>query len=153
MPSSVQASEEISVRSKPSKCFEFFTDLSNIGSCIPGCEQVTPIDSTSAIFKVKVKLGYISRTFELKARLLDQRAGEYLSFAAEGSDAEIKGIVHLIYEGGRGNEEYESTIVKYNLEIKPISMTGKTAISMVGKDLVKRQASEFATCVKTKLEF
>ncbi len=151
MPSSVQASEVISVRSQPSKCYEFFTDLSNIGSCIPGCEQVTPIDSTSAIFKVKVKLGYISRTFELKARLLDQRVGEHLSFAAEGSDAEIKGIVDLISEGA-GRKDNESTIVKYNLEIKPISVTGKTAISMIGKDLVKRQASEFATCVKSKLE-
>jgi carbon monoxide dehydrogenase subunit G len=150
LPSNVQASEEISVRSKPSKCFEFFTDLTNIGSCIPGCEQVTPIDSTSAIFKVRLKLGYISRTFELKARLLDQRADEHLSFTAEGSDAEIKGIVDLNSEGK--TKEYESTIVKYNLEIRPISVTGKTAISMIGKDLVRRQASEFATCVKSKLE-
>ena len=111
---------------------------------------MTPIDSLSAIFKVKVKIGYISRTFELRARLLDQRTGEHLSFAAEGSDAEIKGTVDLISEAGK--HDYESTIVKYSLEIKPISVTGKTAISMIGQELVKRQASDFAGCVKNRLE-
>lgn len=74
-----------------------------------------------------------------------------MSFSAEGSDAEIKGIVDLISEGA-GRKDFENTIVKYNIEIKPISVTGKTAISMIGKDLVRKQASEFATCVKSKLE-
>lgn len=147
MPTSFQASEEITVQSNPSKCFQFFTDLSNIGSCIPGCELVTPIDFRSAIFKVRVKVGYISKAFELKARLLDLRPGEHLSFIGEGSDAEIKGIVDL-----NPKEQDASTLVKYSIEIRPISVTGKTAISMIGRELVKKQASEFATCVKKKLE-
>jgi len=41
--------------------------------------------------------------------------------------------------------------VKYRIEIRPVSVTGKTAIAMIGKDLVKKQATEFALCVKSKL--
>ncbi len=134
------------VRSDLAKCFSFFTDLSNIGSCIPGCERVTPIDATTANFRVKVKLGYVSKTFELKARLKDVRPGEHLSFTAEGSDAEITGLVDL-------SSGQDGTVgVRYNIEIRAISVTGKTAIAMVGKDLVKKQAEDFAVCVKKKLE-
>lgn len=128
------------------KCFAFFTDLANIGSCIPGCEQITPIDVKTASFKVKVKVGYISKTFELKAKLKDIRPSEHLSFTAEGSDAEITGLVDLS-SGQDGNVG-----IRYNIEIRATSVTGKTALAMVGKDLVKKQAEEFAYCVKRKLE-
>jgi carbon monoxide dehydrogenase subunit G len=146
MPSSVHASEEILVRSDISKCFSFFSDLVNIGGCIPGCEKVTSIDSTTASFRVKVKVGYIARTFELKARLSDVRPSEHLSFVAEGADAVITGNVDLASKG-------EGTVgVGYGIEIRAVSVTGKTALSMIGKDLVKKQASDFALCVKEKLE-
>ncbi len=146
MPSSVEASEEILVKSDLGKCFSFFTDLANIGSCIPGCEKVDPIDSTTANFKVKLKVGYISKTFELKAKLKEVKPNEELSFSAEGSDADIGGHVDL-------SQREEGTIgIRYTIEIKPLSVTVKTAISMIGKDLVKRQAREFASCVKQKLE-
>jgi carbon monoxide dehydrogenase subunit G len=146
MPSTVQASEEIIVESDLMKCFSFFTNLENIGACIPGCEKVTLIDSNSANFRVKVKVGYISRIFELKARITDVRPNEGLSFLAEGSDAEITGTVDL------DDKDRGATGVKYSIEIRATSVTGKTALSMIGKDLVKKQATDFASCVKTRLE-
>jgi carbon monoxide dehydrogenase subunit G len=146
LPSSVEAREEILVNSGIMRCFDFFRNLSNIGACIPGCEQVEPIDSSSAKFKVKLKVGYISKTFELKAKLVIIKANEELSFTAESSDAEVNGRVYL------SNENNEMTRVRYDLQIKPISAIGRTAISMIGKDLVSKQASEFALCVKKKLE-
>jgi carbon monoxide dehydrogenase subunit G len=150
LPSSIQANEEITFRTEPDRCFQFFTDLSNIGSCIPGCEQVSSIDSNSAVFKVKVKIGYISRTFDLRAKLLEQKPPDFLTFTAEGQDAEIKGTVRLSFD--RTVEGKSATTVNYSIEIRPISVMGKTAISMIGKDFVKKQASEFAICVKNTLE-
>jgi carbon monoxide dehydrogenase subunit G len=146
LPSIVEASEEIIVHKGKEECYAFCTDLANIGSCIPGCEQVSVLDSQSAVFKVKVKVGYISKTFELKAKLKDVSPPNYLSFSAAGSDAEISGRIDL---APRSDQD---TGIRYSIEIRPVSVTGKTAISMIGKDLVKKQASEFASCVKKKLE-
>ncbi len=142
----MEASEEILVNADLDRCFSFFKDLTNIGSCIPGCERVDAIDSTSANFKVKLKVGYISKTFELKAKLKNVKEREELSFTAEGSDAEIAGHVTL------SSGEPGVVRVKYTIEIRAISVIGRTAVSMIGKDLVKKQAGEFASCVKQKLE-
>lgn len=144
LPSSVEASEEIQIHTELGKCFSFFTDLVNIGACIPGCEQVVPQDSLNATFKVKLKIGYISKIFELRAKLIDIRPKEHVSFAGESPDAEITGKVDFVKD--------DLVTIKYSIEIKPISITGRTAISMMGKDLVTKQASEFAACVKERLE-
>lgn len=145
MPSTVQASEEFSVAASQSKCWEFFSNLENIGSCIPGCEDVSEIDETTAKFRVKFKVGYLSKTFELKARIRESVPTSHLSFTGEGTDAAISGSLDL-----RSESEY--VVVKYGIEITAVSVTGKTAIAMLGKDLVRKQVTEFATCVKSKLE-
>ncbi len=120
--------------------------LANIGSCIPGCESVSKIDSNTAIFRIKLKVGYLSRTFEIKARLKDVFPPDRVTFFGEGSDAEVTGNLEL------KKEQSADVSVKYRIEIRPVSVIGKTAIAMIGKDLVKKQASEFASCVKAKLE-
>jgi uncharacterized protein len=144
MPS-VQASEEFEVNASPSKCWEFFSDFSNVGNCIPGCESIETIDSNNVILKVKLKVGYLSKTFDLKAKVIEKTEGVLLKFIGEGQDAEIVGNLEL-------TQFAEKTRIRYNLEIKPISVTGKTAVTMLGKDLVKRQASDFVACVRDQLE-
>ncbi len=145
MPQSLKASEEFEIACSPSICWDFISDLANIGSCIPGCESVTKIDQTRANFKVKVKIGYISKTFDLKVRLGDVRQPDGLSFVASGADAEILGTLDLTHVE-------EHVRLMYKIELTPLSITGKTAVSMIGKDLVRKQATEFASCVRSKLE-
>jgi carbon monoxide dehydrogenase subunit G len=124
----------------------FFSDLANVGMCIPGCESVTPIDDTSATFKIKLKVGYLSKTFELRAKVSEKAAPSHIAFTAEGTDAEITGDLQI------SEIAPEKTGVNYTIEIRPISITGRTAVTMMGRDLVKQQAKEFASCVKSKLE-
>ncbi|MDA4131406.1 MAG: SRPBCC domain-containing protein [Thaumarchaeota archaeon] len=145
MPS-VQASEEFQIDAPREKCWTFFSDLANVGKCIPGCESVVPIDRTTALFKIKLKVGYLSKTFELKAKVSERVEPSRIAFVAEGTDAEITGNLEI------SEIETRKTGAKYAIEIRPVSITGKTAVTMIGKDLVKKQASEFATCVKSKLE-
>lgn len=118
-----------------------------MGSCIPGCESVQLLDSLSAIFKIKFKIGYLSKTFELRAKILEKTYPFRLKFAGSGQDAEIEGNIEL-----QAKEEKAGTLIRYSIEIVPISATGKTALTLVGKDIVRKQTTEFASCVKAKLE-
>ncbi|MGI0079478.1 MAG: CoxG family protein [Nitrososphaerales archaeon] len=145
MDYSVEAAEQFELNADLKECWTFFSDLSNIGSCIPGCESVTKIDDATAQFRVKLKVGYLSKTFEMKAKLKEARAPTHLRFTGDGPDAEISGDLDIAGSG-------DHTSVKYKIQIRAISVIGKTAVTMMGRDLVKKQASEFALCVKTRLE-
>lgn len=147
MPSTIDSTSEFQVNSDTKRCWDFLTSLQNIGSCIPGCESVTPIDEKSAVFRVKVSVGYVSRTFELKARFLQITPETHVSFRGEGKDAEIMGTVDI-----RPGNQPGITSVRYGLQVRPVSTVGRTAVAMLGGDLVRKQAESFANCVKTKLE-
>jgi uncharacterized protein len=147
MPS-FQASEQFEVLASQEECWKFICDLSNVGSCIPGCEDVRPIDEGSAFFKIKFKVGYLSKTFELKAKIIEKTPPSRMKFSGTGQDSEIAGNIELSPMHSDGKK----TSVKYSIEIVPISVTGKTALSMLGKETVKNQTSEFAVCVKARLD-
>ncbi len=119
-----------------------------MGRCIPECEDVRPIDDTSAIFKIKFKVGYLSKTFELKAKLMEKDFPSHIKFTGTGQDAEITGSIDLDSPA----PEEAKTRISYGIEIVAISVTGKTALAMLGRETVKKQTSEFAVCVKAKLE-
>ncbi len=112
-----------------------------MGHCIPGCEEVRPIDDKNALFKIKFKVGYLSKTFELKAKIVEITPPTLMKFTGSGQDAEIAGRLELTPLETR-------TCIKYTIEIVPISATGKTALTLLGKETVRKQTSEFASCVK-----
>jgi uncharacterized protein len=147
MPSTIESANEFEVRAELGRCWAFFTNLGNIGGCIPGCESVTPVDDKSAVFTVKFSVGYISKTFQLKAKFKDVVPESQVSFVGEGNDAEAVGTVGLREGASPG-----TTALKTTLQIRPISAMGRTAVALLGRDLVKRQAEQFANCVKSKLE-
>ncbi|HEV2138201.1 MAG TPA: SRPBCC domain-containing protein [Nitrososphaerales archaeon] len=147
MPSTIDSAYEFQVNSDAKRCWDFLASLENIGSCIPGCESVTPIDDKTAVFAVKVSVGYVSKTFEMKARFVEVISESHLSFSGDGRDAEIVGTLDL-----RPGSQMGVTSVRYSLQIRPVSAVGRTAAAFFGRDLVKKQAESFANCVKAKLE-
>lgn len=147
MPSTIESSAEFEVMADLGSCWSFFRDLKNIGGCIPGCESVTPLDEKSAAMRVKFSIGYVSKTFELRVRFKEMVPESQVTFVGEGSDAEAVGTVSFRVGARPG-----SSILGYRIQIRPRSTLGRTAVAMMGNDLVKGQADEFASCVRTKIE-
>jgi carbon monoxide dehydrogenase subunit G len=139
------ATEQFDLESPIEKSWEFLSSLVNVGHCIPGCEEVRLIDDKTARFKIKFKVGYLSKTFDLKARIIEETQLTFMKFTGSGQDAEISGRLEL------GSKEIGTT-VKYTIEIMPISATGKTALTLLGKETVRKQTTEFASCVKAALD-
>ncbi len=152
MPSFFSASEQFELNCDLSSCWEFFSDLSKVAKCIPDCESVTKIDDQSAILKIKLKVGYVSKIFEAKVKLRNSNPPSYIEFFGEGSDGEILGKVSLSSSSSSSSDSAQSTFVKYELSVKANSPLGKAALSMIGKDLIRKQTTEFAKCVKSSLQ-
>ncbi len=142
---SLQATEQFDLTSSLEECWKFVSNLDNVGHCIPGCEEVRALDDKIAVFKIKFKVGYLSRTFELKAKIVEMTPPTFMKFSGSGQDAEITGSLEL------SSRDLQSSI-RYTIEIMPISATGKTALTLIGKETVRKQTSEFASCVKAALE-
>ena len=140
-----QAAEQFNICNSLEESWKFVSDLANVGHCIPGCEDVHAIDDKTAIFKIKFKVGYLSKTFELKAKIVEMTPPTFMKFTGSGQDAEIAGRLELSPLESR-------TDIKYTIEIVPISAIGKTALALLGKETVRKQTSEFASCVKAVLE-
>jgi carbon monoxide dehydrogenase subunit G len=140
-----QATEQFDIGNSLQECWKFVSDLANVGRCIPGCEEVHPVDDRNALFKIKFKVGYLSKTFELKAKIVEITPPTFMKFTGSGQDAEIAGRLELTPLESR-------TGIKYTIEIVPISATGKTALTLLGKETVRKQTVEFASCVKAVLE-
>jgi carbon monoxide dehydrogenase subunit G len=143
----IESTSEFQINADLGKCWEFFSALLNIGSCIPGCESIVQIDERTAVLRIKVAVGYVSKTFELRAKFEELTPRSHIVFSGLGHDAEMEGVVDL-----QPTDEQRAVEIRYKIKIRPNSTLGRTAVSLIGKDLVRRQADEFALCVKSKLE-
>lgn len=108
---------------------------------------MTPLGDGTALFRVKVSVGYISKSYELKTKFKEIVPNTRISFVGEGKDAEVMGTV-LVKPGSHPG----STALVCTLQIRPLSTVSRAAITMFGGDFVKKQADAFTSCIKAKLE-
>ena len=144
--SKVESSERFTVVRPLEKVWPFFKDLVNIGRCIPGCEEVVSTGQDTAKFRVKIKLGYISRTVNMNVTMSATKPDEELTFKGVSEDARITG--RLTFER---SQDTTTTTVGYALSIEAASALARTGMAFMGKDFVKSQTQLFADCVRSKV--
>lgn len=115
------------------------------GTCIPGCEEVRVTGALEGELRVKLKVGYIAKTFRMKTKVTAASAPTYLTFAGKSEDAEISGRLDFKAPSNQMTE------VTYHITIRPLSALARTATTMIGNELVEKQANEFAECIKKQL--
>lgn len=138
--SKVESSEVFTVDASLNWAWDFFKDLSNIGQCIPGCEEVRSVQPRKALFKIKLKVGYISKTITMDVSVTDSKPPQQLVFKGASDDARIVGRLDLVENGS-------ATQLRYSLSIEATSALARTAITFMGKDFVRTQTQLFAECV------
>ena len=141
--SRVESSETFIVDKPMERVLPFFKDLANIGNCIPGCEGVIPSDKNTAKFKVKMKLGYISKSINMDVSLAELKPNE-LTFRGTSEDARIVGRLNF-------ETMQDGTRVSYTLSIEAASALARTWLAFMGKDFVKNQTQLFVSCVRAKI--
>lgn len=144
MSNIVEANKEFSINSSIDKVWLFFSDIGKLLSCIPDCQNITVKNSDEAEISIKMKLGYISKTFSMLIQVSEKTQNQYLIFKASGDDAELTGKVTLYSKNNL-------TFIKYNSTITPKSALGKMAISFMGQNLINQQSERFVKCLENKL--
>lgn len=84
------------------------SDVDDIGWCVAGVKDVKVLSADDSVWKIEARAGFMARTFEVQAKIIDRRPPEHLAFAGTGQDLEVSGHLDLrSREPGRTECEIE----------------------------------------------
>jgi carbon monoxide dehydrogenase subunit G len=138
--STIQAVENFDFVATPAEVWRVVSDLRVLGGCIPGCEGVTLLPNGAAEVQVKVKVGYIAKTFRMRVHTTEAAPLRALTFLGHSEDGDLTGELKLEPTKGK-------TRVVCRLSLRPISTLGRTATGLMGKKFIRLQAQQFAKCL------
>jgi len=143
--------ERFTVKSPVDKLWDSLLDPQIIGTCIPGCEKVEPINDTEYDSIIKAKVGFMAVRFKIKTVIEEIIPHQLIRTVGEGSElrnlGHFKQKTRINFKALSENE----TELSYQSEV---SIVGKLAT--FGDRILKAKArelgKEFADAVKKRLE-
>jgi carbon monoxide dehydrogenase subunit G len=143
--------EKFTVRAPIEKVWDFLMDPDASGPCVPGCEKVEVVDDKTYKVRVKVKIAFISFTFNMKVAITDINRPFHLETIATGEESEMASRIKAKNSLDVKSVSEMETEISYRSDV---SLFGK--LGTVGQSVVKGKARqlgrEFANAVKSRLE-
>jgi len=143
--------ERFTVKSPVDKLWDSLLDPQIIGTCIPGCEKVEPINDTEYDSIIKAKVGFMAVRFKIKTVIEEIIPHKLIRTVGDGS--ELRNLGHF----------KQKTRINFNaLSENETELSYQSEVSIVGKlatfgdRILKAKArelgKEFADAVKKRLE-
>jgi carbon monoxide dehydrogenase subunit G len=77
------------------RMYEAVSDIEDIGWCVAGVKQVKATGPDDSLWKVEARAGFMARTFDIQARIVERRPPEHLAFVGTGQDLVMSGHLNL----------------------------------------------------------
>ena len=143
--------ERFTVKSPVDKLWDSLLDPAIIGSCIPGCEKVEPINDKAYDSIIKAKVGFITVRFKVRTVIEEMILHQLIRTVGEGSEMRNLGFFRQKTRINFDALSEDETELSYQSEI---SIVGKLAT--FGDRILRAKArevgKEFADAVKKRLE-
>jgi len=143
--------ERFTVKSPVDKLWDSLLDPAIIGSCIPGCEKVEPINDKAYDSIIKAKVGFITVRFKVRTVIEEMILHQLIRTVGEGSEMRNLGFFRQKTRINFNALSEDETELSYQSEI---SIVGKLAT--FGDRILRAKAreigKEFADAVKKRLE-
>ena len=72
--------------SSPAETWEFFWDLSRVGKCLPGCEEITRLSDTSYRLRMTQRVGPFKVAMDVNMNVDEVEEGRRIAASGEGKD-------------------------------------------------------------------
>jgi len=133
------------VRAPLERVWGFLSDMQQVGSCISGVEEVKIVDSATAEWTIKQKIGFLTKTMKVRTQSLEQTPPTHAKFQGEGEEVSMVGTIDLVaLPDGATQVHYQMDATAHGALAKIMDNYVKTKIG--------QQTQEFADNVKKKLE-
>lgn len=99
-----QMTPDFTIECPIENAWDYISDMTNIGSCIPDC-GVQAIDDDTSVWTIQVGMGLLGKTFRLTNTVLERdEAAHHIEFEAKGSGITTHGNAQLeSVESAAGN--------------------------------------------------
>ena len=87
MVSTLRFADTLVLEASPTEVWNLLLDVDHFSACIPGVQQVTPVDDRTFDGTILATVGPISGTFRFRASILESQPLEALSARVEGNDS------------------------------------------------------------------
>lgn len=143
--------ETFTVRAPIEKAWDFLMDPDASGPCVPGCEKVEVLDDKTYRVRVKVKISFISFTFNMKVEIIDMNRPFHLESFSAGEDSKMTSKIRAKSSLDLKSLSEMETGISYRSDVSLFGKLGTMGLSVV-KGKAKQLGKQFAGAVKSRLE-
>jgi carbon monoxide dehydrogenase subunit G len=143
--------EKFTVKAPREKAWAFLMNPDASGPCVPGCEKVEVIDDKTYRVTVKVKIAFISVTFNMDVQITEMNPPSHLETLATGQEKSMTSNIKAKNVLDLTSLSESETEVSYRSEFSLFGKLGTMGQSVV-KGKAKQLGKEFAEAVKSRLE-
>ena len=77
------------------RMYSALSDIDDIGWCVAGVKQVKVLSPDDSVWKIEARAGFMARTFDIEAKIVERRPPEHLAFVGTGQDLMMSGHLDL----------------------------------------------------------
>lgn len=143
--------EKFTVKAPREKVWDFLLNPDASGPCIPGCEKIEVIDDKTFMAGVKVKIAFVSFTFNMKVQVTEMNPPSHLETIATGEESSMASSVKAKSFLDLKSLSENETEISYRSEVSIFGRLGTMGQSVV-KGKAKQLGKEFVDAVKNQLE-
>ena len=144
--------ESFTVTSSASEVWAFLEDVNRIARCVPGVEDVEPLDDGRSRVRMTQKVGYLSATFDLRTHVSASEPGKFVEVVSVGRS--VKGAMGELRSTNRVEIEpagEDATNVRLAAEVAVGGMLGSVGTKMMSLK-AKQVAKEFAATLEDQIQ-
>ena len=129
----------------------FLRDPHQVGACIPGTERIEVVDDTHYHVVAGARVSFLSVSFAMDVALTEIEEPRRLVSVAEGMDSRIKERVKLSSALTLEPRGPATTDVAYRIDLTVFGKLASLGFTVI-KGKARQMATEFATCIQSRLE-
>jgi carbon monoxide dehydrogenase subunit G len=143
--------DRFTVQASVEAVWAFLRDPQRVAACIPGTERIDVVDDTHYLVVAGARVSFLSVSFAMDVAVTEMDEPRRLVSVAEGMDSRIKERVKLTSTLTLEPTGPGTTDVSYRIDLTVFGKLASLGFSVI-KGKARQMATDFATCIRTRLE-
>lgn len=141
---------EFDIELSRAEAFRCLTDARLMARCVPGCESIEQLSTSSYRADVVIRIGSFSPRFNLIVEVTNEQAPERIESVTRGEEGSRASILHAANVVSLSESSPGVTKVRYESDILLTGRLAKFALGMMRKK-VEALGKEFAERLRTAI--
>lgn len=143
--------ERFTIPAPIERVWDFIRDPDRVAPCVPGCERVETISTTSYRSTIAVALGPIKARFVVVVEITDEKPPTRLTCVTKGEEGSRASVINATSEIALAETNEKETEVYCTSEVSIVGRLGKFELGIM-KKRASQLAGVFAGAVQQRMQ-